>query len=97
MTNEDPLAGFRLRYLTPRERRWARDPDASVVVPVPLVLSSVNWAATLAAISSRGPRCERCGGWTFRPQYLVVPKSVHYPRLCPDCSPDHIPGHGYLS
>lgn len=49
--------------------------------PVP----SVNPSAVLAAISARGPRCERCGGWTFRPEYLSLPWYVA--RLCPDCLP----------
>ena len=46
---------------------------------------STNWPATFAAISARGPRCDHCGNWTFRPQYLTEPKRV--PRRCPDCLP----------
>lgn len=49
--------------------------------PVP----SVNPAAVLAATEARGPRCDRCGGWTFRPVYNTLPWYVA--RLCPDCLP----------
>jgi hypothetical protein len=45
----------------------------------------VNWPATLAAVTARGPRCEQCGGWTFRPGYRDAPSAVL--RLCPDCRP----------
>lgn len=44
-----------------------------------------NWKATLAAVEARGPRCDRCGGWTFRPEYRRLPRFVA--RLCPDCLP----------
>ena len=41
-----------------------------------------NWPATLAAIQARGPRCEYCGSWTFRPFLLAVPRPL---RFCSDC------------
>jgi hypothetical protein len=44
-----------------------------------------NWPATLAAVAARGPRCDFCGKWTFRPQYASVARTV--PRLCPECFP----------
>jgi len=44
-----------------------------------------NTAAIMAALEVRGPRCDRCGGWTFRPEYLTMPKVIA--RLCPDCLP----------
>jgi hypothetical protein len=44
-----------------------------------------NWPATLAAVAARGPRCDLCGGWTFRPQYATVSRKA--PRLCPGCFP----------
>jgi hypothetical protein len=44
-----------------------------------------NWPATLAAVRARGPRCDHCKNWTFRPGYLGQPKSI--PRRCPDCLP----------
>jgi len=54
--------------------------------PEKIVLtSSVNFPATLAAVRARGPRCERCASWTFRPEYLDLPRFVA--RLCPACLP----------
>jgi hypothetical protein len=44
-----------------------------------------NPAAVLAAVSARGPRCERCGKWTCRPSYLNLPWYIA--RLCADCLP----------
>jgi hypothetical protein len=44
-----------------------------------------NWAAVYAATEARGPRCDRCGHWTFRPEYTRMPKFIA--RLCPDCLP----------
>lgn len=44
-----------------------------------------NWEATFAATEARGPRCDRCDGWTFRPTYNRLPRFVA--RLCPDCLP----------
>lgn len=44
-----------------------------------------NWPAVVAALSARGPRCQICGAWTFRPQYLTLPVSLT--RACPDCLP----------
>jgi len=29
--------------------------------------SGGNWPAVIAAVHARGPRCDGCGGWTFRP------------------------------
>jgi hypothetical protein len=49
--------------------------------PVP----SINPQAVMAAITARGPRCQRCGAWSFRPEYLTLPWYVA--RLCPDCLP----------
>jgi len=43
-----------------------------------------NWPATLAAVQARGPRCDKCGSWTFRPLYLN-PFFKGVRRLCPDC------------
>jgi hypothetical protein len=43
-----------------------------------------NWPAVIAAIGARGPRCEFCGSWTFRPQLLSLPAVI---RACPDCLP----------
>jgi len=48
-------------------------------------VQSINPAATLAAVHARGPRCEKCGAWTFRPEYLELPWYIA--RLCPDCLP----------
>jgi hypothetical protein len=45
---------------------------------------SVNWQATLAAVSARGPRCDVCNGWTFRPWYVTL-LSRTTPRLCGTC------------
>lgn len=42
-----------------------------------------NSPAVMAALEARGPRCDRCNGWTFRPAYRHVDKAVT--RLCPDC------------
>lgn len=39
---------------------------------------SVNWQATLAAVAARGPRCDECGGWTFKPHLLTVPKGHRF-------------------
>jgi hypothetical protein len=44
-----------------------------------------NWAAVYAATEARGPRCDRCDHWTFRPEYTKLPKFIA--RLCPDCLP----------
>jgi hypothetical protein len=44
-----------------------------------------NWTATLAAVQERGPRCDHCDGWTFRPEYNLLPRFIA--RLCPDCFP----------
>lgn len=44
-----------------------------------------DWTATLAAVRARGPRCDRCNGWTFRPEYLRMPRYIA--RLCPECLP----------
>jgi len=44
----------------------------------------MNWQATLAAITARGPRCDTCGAWTFRP-YLTAAPTEH--RRCPRCVP----------
>lgn len=44
---------------------------------------SVNWPATLAAVSARGPRCDFCGGWTFRPFLVAVPLGL---RQCSGCA-----------
>jgi hypothetical protein len=52
---------------------------------ISLPASSTNWAATLAAVRARGPRCDECGSWTFRLGFNGQPKSVR--RLCPDCLP----------
>jgi hypothetical protein len=55
--------------------------DEKIILPV----RSVNWPATLAAVNARGPRCDGCGGWTFRPYLLTLPKRIR--RSCPDCLP----------
>jgi hypothetical protein len=52
---------------------------------LPLATSSGNFEAVLAAIAARGPRCDRCGNWTFRPVYLRLPRTLLH--LCPDCRP----------
>lgn len=44
-----------------------------------------NWEATFAAVTARGPSCERCGAWTFRPEYVRLPGVIA--RLCPACLP----------
>jgi hypothetical protein len=44
-----------------------------------------NWPAVLAAVEARGPRCDKCSGWTFRPEYKGLPKFIA--RLCPICLP----------
>lgn len=44
-----------------------------------------NWPATFAAVHARGPRCEQCGNWTFRPYLLSLRLPVK--KLCPDCLP----------
>lgn len=44
---------------------------------------SVNWPATLAAVQARGPRCDFCGGWSFRPFLLAVPLGL---RQCQECA-----------
>jgi hypothetical protein len=54
---------------------------AALTAPKP----SVNWPAVYAAVAARGPRCDRCGNWTFRPGYLMAPRTLR--RLCPDCAP----------
>lgn len=41
--------------------------------PIALPSSSGNWPATLAAVHARGPRCDHCGGWTFKSFLLTVP------------------------
>lgn len=46
-----------------------------------------NWPAVIAAVSARGPRCEFCGSWTFRPQLLSLPGLI---RACPDCMPSPV-------
>lgn len=43
---------------------------------------SLNWLATLAAVAARGPRCDACGGWTFR-QVPWTGKS--HALLCTSC------------
>jgi hypothetical protein len=50
---------------------------------ITLPASAGNWPATLAAIQARGPRCDFCGGWTFRPFLLAVPLGL---RQCQDCA-----------
>jgi hypothetical protein len=47
-----------------------------------LPCSSGNWPATLAAIQARGPRCEYCGHWTFRPFLLAVPRPLRFCSVC---------------
>lgn len=32
-----------------------------------------NWPAVLAAVNARGPRCDHCDGWTFKPWLTSVP------------------------
>lgn len=44
-----------------------------------------NFPATLAAVTARGPVCDDCGAWTYRPDYLALPQAVS--RLCPQCLP----------
>jgi len=44
-----------------------------------------NWQAVIEAVRARGPRCDHCGNWTFRPKYLDLPRYVA--RLCPACFP----------
>lgn len=43
----------------------------------------MNWEATLAAVYARGPRCDWCKQWTFRPQ-LIAPHAGR--RLCEECN-----------
>ena len=38
-----------------------------------VLTAAVNWEATLAAVTARGPRCDHCNGWTFRPYLRTVP------------------------
>lgn len=42
----------------------------------------MNWPATLAAVRARGPRCETCNGWTFRP-HLLADRALG--RICQEC------------
>lgn len=54
--------------------------------------SSGNFEAVLAAVGARGPRCETCDGWTFRPVYRVLDRTLV--RQCPECRPSRWGGSG---
>lgn len=40
-----------------------------------------NFPAVLAAVQARGPRCDDCGNWTFRPEL----SGSHWWQLCAEC------------
>lgn len=42
------------------------------------VVRSTNFDAVLEAVTARGPRCDRCGGWTFRPYLRTRPAGLRF-------------------
>lgn len=55
----------------------------ALAVPATLISKhSTNFAAVLAAVTARGPRCDQCGGWTFHPAMRVGGGGI---RLCDPC------------
>ena len=80
LTWKDADGSIRIKHLTdtcdPRHARRILD-----AVNAPSGTSD----ALMAAVAARGPRCDGCGYWTFRPQYSVLPRTLLH--LCPDCRP----------
>lgn len=66
-----------------RFHSWRRANEVINAINSPV--TSGNPKAVFAAMEARGPRCDHCGHWTFRPEYLRLPRFVA--RLCPDCLP----------
>jgi hypothetical protein len=55
----------------------------ALAVPATLISKhSTNFAAVLAAVTARGPRCDQCDGWTFHPAGLFTRNN---PQLCGPC------------
>lgn len=77
---DEPDGSHRTAYITTRENRHADRIVEAINNP-----GAVNQSATFAATEARGPRCDRCESWTFRPEYNRLPYFVA--RLCPKCLP----------
>jgi hypothetical protein len=54
-------------------------------LPESIKVHTTNFAAVLAAVAARGPRCDDCGEFTFR-QHLSNKIFKSKPKLCHGCA-----------